>query len=177
MCNFLSAIFTRSGECYRHFGLDSHEDIATLFKLRDTTASELCRVEFLPPDGEDIFDISKWTFRIDEERVPSWADAETQARMREKLENIVKSMIVREDTPILIGGDWLIPKGVTVGRVEYGRIVQLWGTVKVNWGTVKVNRGTVQVNRGTVQVNRGTVQVNRGTVQDNEGTVVKDHNK
>ena len=119
MCNFKSAIVSRSGVVYHHPLVDGHNDLIDLFGLHDEISPQFTPVEFLP--GNDMLDLDKYSFIFDKKQ-PSWADDDWIELATTKLRNIVKTMIVDKDTKILVGGTYLIAPNIKVGKVIGGRI-------------------------------------------------------
>ena len=71
MCRFASFILTKTNEYYLETS-DSHEDIIEHYSLNDNRV-EIVRVEIRPPKNkEEINDVSKWEFHIDQDQYPIW---------------------------------------------------------------------------------------------------------
>ena len=90
MCTFASFVLT-DRKVYWLPDSDSHEDIIEHYRLRETALDgqtvQILRVESEPPtDGRCPLDLSTWSFRIDQDRRPDWAEpAECESRTRAAL--------------------------------------------------------------------------------------------
>ncbi len=157
----------------RNAATDSHSDLIEYFQLRDDGKLRFARVEFSPPSDKDLASPEKYALRIDEERTPNWFDNEMKEAVAGRMRGWVKAMIATKDTPYLLGGHWIVPKGVEVKVGPFTVVTENSGTVTYNYGTVTENYGTVTENSGTVTYNYGTVTKNSGTVTYNSGTVTE----
>lgn len=187
MCQHKSAIITYSPRSKGKFEIihspctDSHSELIRAYGLKDDGKLRFARVEFSPPDMSKAAEVDTYKLRLDEERAPDWWSDDMAAAVAEKMRGIVSAMIVKEDDKYLLGGAWIVPKGLTVSVGPMTRVVANLGTVSENYGTVSVNYsgGTVSENCscGTVSGNYGTVSKNRGTVSVNHscGTIVKQY--
>ncbi len=117
MCKFYSAILTKTGELYHNSSLTSHEDIISLYKLKDHREGLICRVEFYPDDVSDIRNVDKYILHVDEERIPDWFE-EFKERTIEDLKIVIKNLIITEDTEILINGGYVLSNGVKIKSLK-----------------------------------------------------------
>jgi len=55
---------------------DSHEDIIEEFSLTETVANKITfvRIEITPDSGILSDPINKWTYRVDQDKLPDWYD-------------------------------------------------------------------------------------------------------
>jgi hypothetical protein len=171
---------------------DSHEVIRDEHKLphnTDTLTANV-QVEITPPNETDYeTPLSKWVFRVDQDRLPKWWDAkEAEAAVRKELKEWAKAKLVRagekrdvndgDFVHAVCGGTVNEVRGGTVNEVRGGTVNAVCGgTVNEVWGgTVnKVWGGTVnEVRGGTVNaVCGGTVnEVWGGTVNEVWGGTV-----
>lgn len=92
MCHFASFVVTKKSVYYLE-NSDSHEDIIEQNKLLDDEFN-LVRVELLPPENiEDISDVTKWTFEVDQDYYPGWTykgDPVLESQARQALERRIK---------------------------------------------------------------------------------------
>jgi hypothetical protein len=141
MCQFFSGIVLRNGDLIWSPYTDSHEDLVALGKLRDTREGNFARVEFCPSKPEELSNVESYHLDIYEMRCPDWFEKSKQEIVASRMRGLVKDMILGGDATILLGGCYIIPRGVTVGTAKASRIIVLSG------GTVQVveNGGTVQV--------------------------------
>ena len=171
MCEFKSAIITRTGKLYHSPWTDSHEELITIFDLRDNRVGNLCRVEFKPADKAYLDKLDKYKLRIDEERTPDWFTESKQEKVTAELRGIVSRMIIDKPVKLLFGGSYIITKGATIEEVNYVRILCLCG------GTINaVYGGTIEdVRGGTINaVCGGTIEdVRGGTIEDVRGGTIK----
>ena len=83
MCQFASFVLTKD----RVFWLDesdSHEEIINKHQLHadGVNGPNILRVEITPPQDGDLGDLSRWTYKVDQDITPDWADgAEERARI------------------------------------------------------------------------------------------------
>ena len=89
MCRFASFVLTQEGEFWLSYG-ESHEDIIQHHKLYadGVHGTNILRVEIVPgPDLTRWTDYDAWTYRIDQDILPPWADAlRDEKRAREALQ-------------------------------------------------------------------------------------------
>ena len=116
MCKFKSAIVLRNGDILHNPYTDSHEDLIQLYKLDDSSEfiSRFVRVEFAPPDDKDLTDVTAYVLKVDEDNTPEWFD-EIRDSVAERMAEIVRPMIVNEDTDLIIG------RAVVLGKINVGR--------------------------------------------------------
>ena len=164
MCSPASLVVTKARVFWSNTS-DSHEDIIEEFGLSNLDrefSMNLVRVEITPPNNNYQLPVSEWKYKIDQDLLPEWYDAE-------KCEERARIAL----------NDWIAEKVVMAGQ-----IVEKLTTYKLFvFGTVQkvLDGGTVQKvsDGGTVQGvwNGGTVQEvwNGGTVQKvwNDSTVQK----
>jgi hypothetical protein len=163
MCNFWSAIVTKSGDVLFNEMDDSHESIIELYKnkydLKDETTDpdrlKFARIEIAPPDNDVFKPLNEWVFKIDQSIKPTWLTKTDEKNARKTLSVFAKKAIIN---------------GKSIDKLDDGRywikdckidllcnkvfVVALWGTSRVG-----EMRGTSQV--GTM---RGTSQV--GTMRE-----------
>ena len=180
MCQFKSAIVLKNGDVIHNEWIDSHEDLVTLYNLKDEGKEEFVRVEYVPEDTPSNLD--KYALKVDEKETPDWFNPEKTER---KLRAIVKKMIITGDVSMIVGKR-VILDGANVGEIRQSvvhwmknstvqemrenstvRVMRENSTVRVMWGN-----STVQVMRGnsTVRVmwENSTVQemMENSTVQE-----------
>jgi hypothetical protein len=134
MCNFLSAILTKTGQFYYDPAVsDHHSHLIKKHGLREgVTAkaaggfidSDFVRLELTP--GADIADVATWHFKLDEENPPSWWDLETAARAEDDLRKIAYGMILRTHLDKMESGFKIVVAGGSIGLVTGGTI-RVWG--------------------------------------------------
>ena len=74
MCNAFSALITRDRKVLWKAGVDSHSELAILFKLEDTKKeldADFVKVELTPAEGY-LHPEGKWTPKIDQGQTPHW---------------------------------------------------------------------------------------------------------
>ena len=155
MCKFYSAIILPTGEVLHDIHTSSHEDLIQLHGLRDDKVGRFAKLEYT---SDDLFDLSTYTLRVDEDIKPDWlTDAMLDAAER-KLHQIVKKRIITEDRKLLMGGIFIVAEGVKIGTVknavieviknstvnamrENSTVNEMWGNsiVKVMWENSTVN--------------------------------------
>jgi hypothetical protein len=161
VCEFLSALVIQGGEIYTlPEYTDAHEDLIRRYKLKDDEiyARRWIRVEFKPEAPADLINPERYKLTVDESETPAWFSDEINDKVSSELRARVERMIVREDRDILLGGCWIIGKGIRVGLSKSARIIRCSGHISQMFG------GTVQkvCDGGTVQkvCDGGTVQKN-----------------
>ena len=120
---------------------DSHEVIRDEHKLphnTDTLTANV-QVEITPPNETDYeTPLSKWVFRVDQDRLPKWWDAkEAEAAVRKELKEWAKAKLVRAGEKRDVNdGDFVHAVcGGTVNAVCGGTVNEVWGgTVNEVWG-------------------------------------------
>ena len=169
MCQFFSALYTRTGDLLWHWCTDHHSDLMRIFKLKDEQEQHFVRVEFTPPeDLATIVDVDTWKFRLDEERTPGWFDAEAKAAAIAKLKGVVSSHIVTDARDVLTDGPWVLADGANVNTILSGRIALMCASSNVGvmrgssnvgemWESSKVGemRGVVERRRDAGVVEGG----------------------
>jgi len=145
MCQFLSAIVTRSGEIYHHPFTDSHSELIALHNLKEGVgAQNFIRVEFTPPkdaNGREQFDqVDDYTLRVDEKSTPAWFDAERRDQLTKYLGGVVSRMIVRDTRAMLLGGCWIVCGNAKVEAAKWCRIVGISDSAQVEsiYGSAQV---------------------------------------
>jgi hypothetical protein len=141
MCNFLSAIVSRTGEIYYHPLSDSHTHLIAHFGLKEGKAGQnfIC-VEFTPEGGK-IDQPDGYTLSVDETRIPSWFDDEAREKVVGFLRGTVERMIVRDDREILLGGCWIVAGKATVDLATNCRIISVRDSATINYvgGSATIN--------------------------------------
>ena len=126
MCNFLSAIVLKNGDCLTHPLLDSHSDLVRYYQLPDGRAhhQHFAKVELTP---HDWLNPDTWEFRLDEQTVPGWWD-DVKAQAEATLRDRARAMIVttgRKD--LILEGRWILAGDAEFADVRGGRIVRMLG--------------------------------------------------
>jgi len=167
MCNPASFAITKTGRCLWSKKTDSHSEIIAENSLRedrrgssgDPKDTLFVKVEITPPQHEHGYPdfaapLSKWIYRLDEDRAPEWYDAkkvESIARValkdwtKAKVHTTGPRVIVDGETVFMCGGSALV-EGGTLALLSGGTVSAISG------GTVSAIRG------GTVsEISGGTV--------------------
>jgi len=121
MCNFLSAIASRSGQVYCNPMSDSHNDIIEGFNLCDGKNQQFTPVEFLPGDR---LDLESYQFKFDAER-PDWADDDWVESIAEKLRQIVGAMTLTTPQTVLFGGAYIFGPGSSAKKLINCRVIAI----------------------------------------------------
>ena len=109
MCNFLSAIFTRSGKLIcEPLYTDSHSELLEWAGIeeRETTApvQQFVRLELLPPSkAADWLEVENWESRIDDHEIPEWFDRAKRFDAFEQMREIITDAIVDGDGRLTFG--------------------------------------------------------------------------
>src|SRR3972149_1131712 len=82
MCKAVSILITKSKKVYWKGGVDSHDELQTLYVKKDKELKDdvmppentFARIEINPKDGNYLNPKQKWVFKIDEAVTPSWLD-------------------------------------------------------------------------------------------------------
>ena len=134
MCNFLSALVTRTGQIFEACEYtDSHEDLVEYFNVLKDDGQSFVRVEFSPVDhayGDG--DLDKWKLKIDELDPPVWFDPEAQEKATAELRRRVERMFIDTDRRLLLGGCWILRNATIVRRVIGARIVAMLDGTQVD---------------------------------------------
>ena len=148
MCNFLSALVTRTGEVLTlPEYTDSHEDLVEHFGLTDD-GQKFCRVEFTP-EAEQPEVVDGYKFTIDERQAPSWFDDEMKEKVIAELKRRVTAMLVLDERRILLSGCYIVYEGAKVEKIKNSRIIAICGSAQVKYicgsAQVKSIYGSAQV--------------------------------
>jgi hypothetical protein len=84
MCNFASGILMKDKEFWSDKS-DSHEEIIREHGLHEDGAQgpNLLKYELLPPrNGENLFNLAEWEFKIDQDVKPEWIKGDEEERAR-----------------------------------------------------------------------------------------------
>jgi hypothetical protein len=138
MCQFLSAVVSKSGEVYCNPFIDSHEEIIQYFNLRDDPSqfiNNIVRVEFTPKD-DDYFGVENYQLRVDENSIPSWwVDVENS--VRQNLTDRIKRMVIdKAENKILCGGVYFV-RDSKILWTRYTKILTIRGNSTI--GNVRGN--------------------------------------
>ena len=161
MCNFFSAIVLRNGDVLWHEATDSHSDLVAHFQLPDNgECRHFAKVEFTPAEKDGVLQYGEpdsYIMRVDEPTCPPWFE-DVRGAVETKLRAIIRSMIVADKRPLVLGGCRILVSGCNVDTVKSARIVAMLGTSRV--GTM-METSRVGTMRGTSRVDtmRGTSQV------------------
>jgi hypothetical protein len=160
MCEFFSALVTKTGEVLWHEMTDRHELLIAHFGLPDTAEPNVgmrpfIRVEFTPALINDIPDYAtpeNYQLKIDERNSPIWFTDEMREVIILKLQDIIRKMIVSNHREILLGGSWILINGARVNVAQGckinavcagGSVNEVWGSVNEVWGSVNEVWGSV----------------------------------
>src|SRR3990167_6954653 len=131
MCQFKSAIVTRTGEVLHHWGVDSHEDLIDLFGLRDNNhLQHFVRVEYCPDTTENLRNPQSYELMVDEKQTPEWFEEKREA-VTATLAALIERSIIRENKKILVGGDFILIGNVRVERIQNARVIGCWENSRV----------------------------------------------
>jgi hypothetical protein len=91
MCNAFSGLITKSGKVYWKAGIDSHDQLQSMFKKQDSELIDdklpphntFARFELVPEDGNYLNIEQEWTFNIDEQVKPKWFTKKYEQPCRE----------------------------------------------------------------------------------------------
>ena len=130
MCNFKSAIVTKSGDIFIYPDLDSHTDIRHRAGIPEAGISQHFReaasvpVEFIPPKGVDPFDFASYVLVVDAGVLePDWWTREFKVEIEERIRKWVVDQVESGLWPgILDLSDTQItslPDGLNVGGYIY----------------------------------------------------------
>ena len=137
MCNFKSALFLKNGDMVESEHTDSHESLILSAELRDNSEffQYFVRVELNPPeDLNNISDIKKWRFKVDQLDTPDWW-SKIKNNCEEKLRTKVSKMIlVNEKKNILLGGTWILIDSC-IKEIYNSRIIAMFDSSQI--GTMR----------------------------------------
>jgi hypothetical protein len=130
MCQFLSAIVSRNLEIYWSPFTDSHEDLIDLFQIKDRMInSNFVRVEYISQNNK-YWDIDSYKLRLDEMEECKWYE-ENRELIKEKLNEILKKIIlIGETREILIGGKFIL-KDCNIGKIKNCFVLSISGKSQV----------------------------------------------
>ena len=114
MCKFFSAIVTKNDEVYYDKFNHSHEDIIDLFELKEGKQGQnFVRIEYCPENQSDLADMSKYQLNIDEPSIPEWFTETVKEHVINKLNAVIKPMILIDVKKKILIGDCYILAGNT----------------------------------------------------------------
>lgn len=97
MCNPASFVLTKD-QVFWSLTTDSHSDILFENNILEETNSDIVhvlRVEITPPDHDYSRPVSEWTFKTDQDVLPTWYDPiDDEARARKALPAWIKAKVV-----------------------------------------------------------------------------------
>jgi hypothetical protein len=128
MCQWKSAIVTRQGELLHHWNVDSHENLVSLFDLKDKN-DYFVRVEFTPTDNK-YADVTAYVLRVDEQSTPAWFE-DFRESVTEKLRGIISKAIITGDRRIIVEGEWILAGEAKLERLCGGRVIRMLGSSQV----------------------------------------------
>ena len=141
MCHFKSAIVLRHLKSKGGYRLllspwtEHHSEIEIIFKLREGVRLNYAKVEFSPTDMSVADKVETYKLKIDEEREPEWLDAEMKASVTERMADYIKSIIVKDEMCLLIGGQFILSEGAKVHSAKGCAIAAMCGgTLTEMWG-------------------------------------------
>jgi len=97
MCQFKSAIVMRNGDLLYSPWTESHSDLIRMNNIKEGPRINFARVEFFPENKDDFDKPEKYKLKIDEERTPDWFDDAMKEKTIEKLQSVIRRMIVSGD--------------------------------------------------------------------------------
>ena len=79
MCKAYSCLITKSKKVYWKTGIDSHDNLQSLFQRKDKELKDkvlppkntFARVE-ITPDNSNYLNPDKWSLKVDEQVIPEW---------------------------------------------------------------------------------------------------------
>jgi len=146
MCEFKSGIVLRDESLKGGFKLlmspwtESHSDLIAIHNLRDGSRLRFARVEFKPTTMDDADKPDTYRLQIDEERCPEWFDEEMKELVSDRMRNYIKSIIIKNDVCLLIGGQFILSGKATIGTAKNCII-----TAMLDSSNVGVMRGSSNV--------------------------------
>ena len=136
MCAPASMILTKDSVLWSKT-TDSHEEIIREFGIRDAVGGvpQIVRVEITPPHGNFEAPAKDWTYKLDQDHVPAWYEAEEgERRTREALPAwIAEKIVLRSET--------IVSLSAGIKLAVYGQV----GTVGGNGQVGTVRGGTIQL--------------------------------
>ena len=161
MCEFLSGIAQRNGDVIAlPEATHSHSDLIRYLGLKDENPElrQWVRVEFSPSQASDLDEVDKYKLKLDDFH-PVWWD-DVQETVEKNMRRMVTQIIVAEDRDILLGGFWIVGKGIKVNVAKNVRIYamldssqvgKMWDSSQVGemWGSSQVGEmwGSSQVGK------------------------------
>ena len=137
MCNFLSAIYLRTGKllCQPEF-TDSHDELLRANHIieRQTNApvQQFVKLELTPP-AEFTTDTSKWAKRVDQNEVPAWFDQAARFDAFEQMSDVIAAALVIGDRDLLLGGFWILSRNADVQLAKHCRIYSVSENAEIDY--------------------------------------------
>ena len=126
MCKPASFVLTENN-VYWSLKTDSHDEILLEHDLRDSIAGkvQIVRCEITPPQGDYFLKPDEWNYRLDQDAVPEWYDAEKcEQRARLELNKWIKARVFQD----VIGETEISDISVWVKKSQ----VKAYGSAQVN---------------------------------------------
>lgn len=126
MCQFFSGIALKNGDIYYNPMTDSHEDLILENGLNDkselnSVSRNWVRFEYT---SDTLSDLSTYKLIIDENSVPGWCDDDFKSNLINKVNSIIKSMILCDvKNEILVGGCWILTGKSIIEKCVSARII------------------------------------------------------
>ena len=131
MCEFASLVVCKKSV---HWCMeDSHEEIIEQHGLTADGARgpNVVRVEIVPPDGDPSRPLDEWRYRVDQDLLPDWHDAEdTERRARKALADLVAARVFLTGEHE-VGPGYFVAAGNSTVEAGGNSTVRAWGNSTV----------------------------------------------
>ena len=95
MCQFKSGIILKGRVVLAPEGNESHSDLLDSLGIKDTYMNAIktfVRAELIPKDDNKYSDVSEWKYRVDQDIVPDWYEADPDRYEQEFRDAVEKYM-------------------------------------------------------------------------------------
>ena len=118
MCKFKSGIILKNKVVLTPEGNESRSDLLESLGIEDNrfnAETKFVRVELLPKDNNKATDISEWTYKVDQDILPDWYEADPE-KYKAEFRGAVKDYL-KDKFKIIAGRPWTVMK--TEGNRTY----------------------------------------------------------
>lgn len=112
MCQFKSGVILKNRVVLAPEGNESHSDLLECLDIDDNRMNAMktfVRVELIPKDGNKYTDIKEWNYRVDQDIVPDWYEADPgryEQEFRDAVEECMKDYVKKHNIVTVCGYGW-----------------------------------------------------------------------
>lgn len=121
MCDFLSGIGLKTGGLLTSLITESHEDLISMYHLRDVENTSFVRLEYVPKHKKgEILDYSgEYYLKNIAGGTPAWVTPKLKKQWILAFEKVKTQKIIKTDTDLIIGKSCVLLGPIAVNRVRF----------------------------------------------------------